>query len=136
MKFLILLGVLAAGFIVFRYLMTSSLDAVHGRLRRSTHRVEVLLPVEAQRMAALLGVSGSGSKSNSQPYALIDSTVRSGFAGLNPAQARIEIWDDPAGSRVVVETEAREGLIDQQTAPRAAERVIAEIQAIAARNGT
>ena len=136
MRFLLFLGVLAVAFVGFRFVMTMSLNATHRRLRRSTHRAEVLIPVTAHRMAELLAAPVQDTPGDPrQPYAVVETVIRAGAAGLNPARARIEVWETADGSRVVVETEASEGLIDQRTAHGAVERLITEIRAIAVRNG-
>lgn len=103
---------------------------VKRRLPLSTYREEFALPLNAARLAEILDMPARGQANASLPYATITAPVRAGFANLNAAQVRIEIWTADTGSRVVVEAQAREGLVDQRTAFGAVTRVISKIRSM------
>jgi hypothetical protein len=53
----------------------------------------------------------------------LSAVVPSGFGNMNPAIVRVSVAESGAGSRVVIEAAALEGLVKQRAAAKAATRV-------------
>ena len=59
----------------------------------------------------------------------LSAVVPSGFGNMNPAIVRASVAESGAGSRVVIEAAALEGLVKQRAAAKAAQRVADRLRA-------
>jgi hypothetical protein len=75
-------------------------------------------PEEAKRLVAE-ALAELGTPRDEQ----LSAVVLSGFGNMNPAIVRASVAESGAGSRVVIEAAALEGLVKQRAAAKAAKRV-------------
>jgi hypothetical protein len=126
MRFVMLASLSVIPWVVLVYVAR----AANARIHLSTYREEFTLPLDVTRLAEILDMRARGPTTDSLPYATVEAPVRAGFANLNLARGRIELWTAGRGCRVVVEAQAREGLIDQRTAFGAVTRVISKMRSM------
>jgi hypothetical protein len=72
------------------------------------------------------------AETDTPPYPFLKAVIGSGFLGLNPAVVYLEILEgDSTGCEVTITAAAKEGLIKQHTAAKAAQRVIPALRDLA-----
>jgi hypothetical protein len=106
-------------------------------LPTETYTEKLALKIAPER-ALKLGFSvlaklGELQSAESKPsYPLLKAVIGSGFLKMNPAVVYLEILEgDSTGCEVTITAAAKEGLIKQQTAAKAVQRVVSALRGVA-----
>ena len=134
-QLLIVTGLLLVGSFVWLWLFPRVMSAVHSTLPVETSRGEFeldapldtvvgwILPPESVPDVMAHSTGGGSSVE-------FHSIVRSGWLGLNPADVRVQLSaSSPDRTLVALTATAREGLLNQRTAPRAIEGITTSLKA-------